>query len=79
MSMQKKFKRHKPAELLSVTREKTSTHTVETERYAYRPIKKAVDFDLEKQAIQQILDSVLRLQTYIAMREAREMGNGGRA
>lgn len=73
MSMQKKFKHRKAVEL----RERTVERTVETERYAYRQVKKVIDFDLEKEALQQILDSVLRLQTYIAMREAREHRNGG--
>lgn len=41
------------------------------ERYAPRPLNGEIDFELERQAIQQILDSVLRLQTYIAMRERR--------
>lgn len=38
---------------------------------AYRPVqlKKSVDFCLEHQALQEIIDAALKLQTYIAMRE----------
>lgn len=42
----------------------------DAERYVLKPLKE-VDFDLEKQAIQQILDATMKLQTYIALREQR--------
>ena len=41
---------------------------------AYGPVRLGnhVDFNLEREAIQDILDAVVRLQTYIAMRERRQ-------
>ncbi|GAB2913902.1 hypothetical protein [Paralcaligenes ginsengisoli] len=41
------------------------------DRYVQKPLTE-IDFDLEKQAVRQILDSVLRLQTYIALRERQK-------
>lgn len=40
---------------------------------AYGPVRIPPErcFDLERQALQEILDAVLKLQTYIAMRERR--------
>lgn len=39
--------------------------------YAPRMLKTTVDFALEHEALQQILDGVVRLQTYISLRERR--------
>lgn len=40
---------------------------------AYGPIRLSVDtsFNLEREALQEILDAVIKIQTYIAMREQR--------
>ncbi|WP_322997925.1 hypothetical protein [Castellaniella sp.] len=35
------------------------------------PLEKDVDFSLEKKALDELLDGVLRLRTYIEMRERR--------
>ncbi|MFD4120330.1 hypothetical protein ACFWQD_03405 [Alcaligenes faecalis] len=39
----------------------------------YGPMRLSVDtsFDLEREALQEILDAVIKIQTYIAMREQR--------
>ncbi|MGE8547920.1 MAG: hypothetical protein ACN6OC_10830 [Alcaligenes sp.] len=40
---------------------------------AYGPMRLSADisFDLERDALQEILDAVIKIQTYIAMRERR--------
>lgn len=50
---------------------RASTPEVDNHLAAYMPkaMKREIDFDLERKAIQEILDAVVRLQTYIAMRE----------
>lgn len=40
--------------------------------YPHRPIQRLETFELESAAIQEILDAVVRLQTYIALRQRRQ-------
>lgn len=39
------------------------------ETYNLKPLTPQIDFDLERKAVQEILDAVVRLQTYLSFRE----------